>query len=297
MGETLKPSYRSTFESLADDADFQELTPLAQAVFWSLKLKLGQYGIAVFYKEALPAMHRRATDQQIQQALRELEAPKLGRSHGWIRTERNVVWIVNGLKFEPSFTITNPNHRTGVVRFVRNLPRLPIVEAFITHYELDATPAGESPSPSPPPTHPLSYSPSHGESQEKTKTETSPDNTSPSSSPARVTPLHGRLASENDRAALDLLLSAVSNPNTWVADLAASLDGMPGHRHVTPIELGIALRAYAKNGALKNPNSAQFDGYLRRAKSSEPDRAKTQNGAVPRSTAAVPSAYGKLLGG
>lgn len=131
--------YRSAFESLADDHDFQELTPLAQAVFWTLKLKLGQYGIAVFYVSTLAEIHRKATPAQITDALAELERAKPGRSHGWIRRERNVVWIINGLRFEPSITLENKNHRTGALRFARTLPQTTLVQAFIQHYALDGT--------------------------------------------------------------------------------------------------------------------------------------------------------------
>jgi hypothetical protein len=55
-------------------------------------------------------------------------------SHDWARTERNVVWVVDGLMFEPSIQRTNANHRKSVSAYLNGLPKLAIVEAFRRHY-------------------------------------------------------------------------------------------------------------------------------------------------------------------
>lgn len=161
-------SYRSSYESLVDDADYQALSPLAQAVFHTLKLKLGMYGIAVLYTGVLEEIHRCASPHQVTEALRELEAKKtISGAGGWIRRERNVVWLVNGLKFDPAFTTGNANNRKGAIAYARSLPRLALIDEFLSYYGL-TTPSG-TPSPTPLPTP----SPTPGGSTEtETETET-----------------------------------------------------------------------------------------------------------------------------
>lgn len=147
-------SYRSSYESLVDDAEYQALSPLAQAVFHTLKLKLGQYGIAVFYTSMLEDIHSRASRDQIRDALCELEAQKANGARGWIKIERNVVWMVNGLRFDPSFTEANTNNRKGAVAFTKGLPRLAIVDEFLSYYDLTSpsvAPTNPLPTPSPTP--------------------------------------------------------------------------------------------------------------------------------------------------
>jgi hypothetical protein len=129
-----KGSYRSSFESLVDDHDYQLLTPLAQSILHTLKLKLGQYGIAVFYLSALEEIHQRANASEIRAAVKELEATKPSGERGWIARERNVVWIVNGLKHDPSWVQSNTNNQKGAATFVGSLPRLAIVAEFATLY-------------------------------------------------------------------------------------------------------------------------------------------------------------------
>lgn len=128
--------YRASFEALADDADYQDLSPLAQAVFHTLKLKLGQYGIAVFYPSLLQEYHRQASPLALEQAMAELAAVKPSGGDGWIVRERNVVWLRNGLKYEPSLSLENANHRKGAYRWAMSLPKLAVVDAFIRSYDL-----------------------------------------------------------------------------------------------------------------------------------------------------------------
>lgn len=71
--------------------------------------------------------------------------------------------------------------------------------------------------------------------------------------------------SEVDRAALGELLGVVPSPATWIADLTASLDGMPGHTLATPAQLGEAIRDYLGNGASTNPNLRQMRRYIESA--------------------------------
>lgn len=123
--------YRSLFVALVDDGDFQSLSAQARAVFYPLKLKLGQAGIDVFYPEMLPRLTG-LSPAECEAALQELHATD------WIRSERNVFWIRNGLAHEPSDPLTSPNNRRGIELFIRTLPKLDIVAEFARYYDLEA---------------------------------------------------------------------------------------------------------------------------------------------------------------
>lgn len=74
-----------------------------------------------------------------------------------------------------------------------------------------------------------------------------------------------RLSSDADRTALSTVLERVPDRSAFLAELAASLDSMPGHAHVTPIQAGQALRDFRGIGALRNPTLKLFRGFLRNA--------------------------------
>lgn len=131
-----KGAYRSSYEALVDDADYQDLTPLAQAVFHTLKLKLGQYGIAVFYLSTLEQIHQRAHRAEIATVIEELEHTKPSGAPGWLVREKNVLWLRNGLMFEPYYAPNNDKQRKGALAFALTLPKLQIVRDFAAHYAL-----------------------------------------------------------------------------------------------------------------------------------------------------------------
>jgi hypothetical protein len=135
-------AYRATFESIDDDRDWRKLSPLAKATFDTLKRRLGQYGINIVALETLPRIVN-CSAADMDGAFAELEAPKPGREHGWIRREEDVVWIVNGLRFEPTLFVEglkpNENHRMGAARHGRQLHQLTrasIVSEFMAYYGL-----------------------------------------------------------------------------------------------------------------------------------------------------------------
>lgn len=125
-------AYRAIHTVLLDGPDYQALTPEAKLVLITLKLNLGPTGIDVLY----PAVLEPQTGLSARAIVRALE--DLERAN-WIRRERNVVWIVTGLRHEPSRSLTNANHRKEIGEHLDALPRLPIVEAFRAHYELPAS--------------------------------------------------------------------------------------------------------------------------------------------------------------
>jgi hypothetical protein len=122
--------YRGFYVALPDDPDFQTLSGVARAVFYPLKLKLGLAGIAVFYPEMLPALTGFSLEETTA-ALEELRAAE------WIRSERNVYWVRNGLRFDPAQPLRSPNQRKAIDDYLATLPRVQIVNDFAAYYGLD----------------------------------------------------------------------------------------------------------------------------------------------------------------
>lgn len=131
--------HRSVYASIVDDADFQELSPDARLLFFILKLTLGVSGIDVVYTSSLVEKCGKP-QRAINAALKQL------RDNDWIRTERNVTWLRNGLRFEPSISIKNPKHITAIQKHLRSLPRLAIVDDFIRYYGIPSPWVSDTPS-------------------------------------------------------------------------------------------------------------------------------------------------------
>lgn len=127
--------YRTFFCAFADDPDVHTLSGDAVKLLVFLKLSLPATGIGVVYNAAQAERMQMSLDQ-LDQLYRELETPKPGSEHGWIRRDRNVVWVVNALKFEPGLSPANTKkHVPFVRRLVAELdPKLSIVRAFKRHY-------------------------------------------------------------------------------------------------------------------------------------------------------------------
>ena len=119
--------YRPIYTVLVHGADYQQLSPVEKLVLLHCKLNLGAAGIGVLYVAVL-ADQTGLSDDQVRLALTTLE------HRDWVRVERNVVWVIDGLKFEPSLVRDNPNHRKWVRRHLAGLPNLAIVNAFRARY-------------------------------------------------------------------------------------------------------------------------------------------------------------------
>lgn len=127
--------YRSIFCSFWDNADTHALSDGAYRVLTTLKGTLNAAGIGVVYLAQLAERCGKGGYDDLRAPLTELECPKDGEQYGWIRREKNVVWIVNGLFYEPSLTFNNSRHRTFVRdRCLAPLGDVPIVVSFRDYY-------------------------------------------------------------------------------------------------------------------------------------------------------------------
>lgn len=130
-----KGEFRSIYVALLDSWEFQELSACARSCLTTLKLKLGKAGIDVFAPETLPR-YTGFPAEACSAALGELQDAR------WILVERNVYWLRNGLRFEPSDPLSNSNGRKGIENHLKTLPDLPIVSAFAAYYGLKSPYSG-----------------------------------------------------------------------------------------------------------------------------------------------------------
>lgn len=153
--------YRAIHTVIVDSPEFMDLSPEAQLVFFHLKLRLGATGIDVVpAAEGVLAESSNLSLEQVRTALSELcgesptPSPSDGIPHplpmGWLRRERHVFWLRNALRFEPSRTLSNENHRKNILGHLAGLPKLAIVNDFADYYELPRPfpEVGDTPSPS-----------------------------------------------------------------------------------------------------------------------------------------------------
>ena len=89
------------------------------------------------------------------------------------------------------------------------------------------------------------------------------------------------LLSEEDKPHFDRLLAVVSDPETWASEMGAMLDGMVGHHHATPPQIGRVLRDISANGTAKNATMKMFRVYVESAIAEDKKpQTKTQNNAA-----------------
>lgn len=238
--------YRSIRTVLIDGPDFQRLTPAARLTFLCVKLNLGPWGIAVFRGAVSALAEQTGYDEpQVSRALAELEAA------GWIRRDRNVVWVVNGVTHEPAFSHRDEKHRKALHAHLATLPRLPIVMAFVEHHP-EWFPNGiNGDAPTRPIARPLegpSKAPGSTEDDDEDRRQNYP------------TPSSARARDELGHHVTERLNSASAKRFLAVAD--AALRGL-NTPLLTDQQLAHAIDDFIANG--EPPNLARFRGYLRRA--------------------------------
>lgn len=129
MSAAGRGEFRCVFVVWQDTPAVQALTGNAQNVWTHVKLRLRAHGIGVLYPEELVRRcGRDATVASVAAAFDELEAA------GFLRREGGVVWLVNGLRFEPFMRPASADSRRGVQRLVASLPQCALVDAFRAYH-------------------------------------------------------------------------------------------------------------------------------------------------------------------
>ena len=106
---TDRGKHQSIHTALIDDPTFQKLTPEAKLCFFTLKLMLGAAGIDVVRAHQLAIAEVTGLQvEAVRTALRDLE------NAGFLMIESNVLWLPNGLRFNPALNLDNENHRKSI---------------------------------------------------------------------------------------------------------------------------------------------------------------------------------------
>lgn len=122
---------RSLYSAIFDDPDFQALPASARHVLLTARLcqQAGPGAIFTCYPEVL-ARQTGLTARQVEGALKALERD------GWIQREGLVLWVVNGLRYDPTMHLSDTKHQKAVARSVAALPRFSIVLKFCDYYQI-----------------------------------------------------------------------------------------------------------------------------------------------------------------
>jgi hypothetical protein len=153
-----KGTYRAVHTSLWDDPGYEKLSPEARHVL--LVLRLGtQSNLPCCYRLRLSVL-----SENTGYPLDTLCSPIAElKNEGWIQFDGVVVWIINGLKYDPQISLANPKHFENVLKVLSGLPKSQIVLNCCKHYSIDThdigygegfdtvSPPNPNPSPSPSP--------------------------------------------------------------------------------------------------------------------------------------------------
>jgi len=123
--------YRGLFAALFDDPDFQRLPSAARLVLLTVRL-CHQAGLASIYRYYAEVLARQTglPLKALEQALRELEEA------GWIARDEVVLWVRNGLRYDPHVRLSDPKHRKAVEKTIAALPKRAIVLKFCDYYAI-----------------------------------------------------------------------------------------------------------------------------------------------------------------
>jgi len=133
--------HRSFYVSILDDPDFQSMDGLVFKLLFALKLMLGAGGIGTIRKLGLTEVLGCSLDE-LENAFAVLETAKPGEEFGWILRERNIVWLINGLRHERGLSPKSQQHRQYIANQLKPLGHRSIVQRFRSHYPewFDPTP-------------------------------------------------------------------------------------------------------------------------------------------------------------
>jgi hypothetical protein len=136
--------FRGVSSVLFDDPDYQHLSPHARLLLLTLRL-CRDAGPSAIFEYATDKLMRQTglPPKTLETAFKALET-----GH-WVQREYPIVWVRNGLRYDPLVRVTNPGHRDAILRSLAILPQYKIVKTFCEYYHL--------PYPIPPEFNPLPY--------------------------------------------------------------------------------------------------------------------------------------------
>ena len=127
--------WRAVYASLVDHEDFRALSPNARLVLFVLRLGPSTTIASIFtYYPAVLQAQTGLSPRALEAALKELERTP-SPEHPWIVRDASVLWIRNGLRFDPNLSMSNDNHIVAIRRTVAALPqRSAVVQQFLAYY-------------------------------------------------------------------------------------------------------------------------------------------------------------------
>jgi uncharacterized phage protein (TIGR02220 family) len=136
--EESRGNYRSTYQSLVDDPDFQALPPEQRHVMHVLKVtRVANYaGIYLVDDGELVTIAKQVGIDQ-SELLTAFDGLEAGH---WLYYMPPLLWVRNALRFEPSISLRNRNHRRSMARHLCSLEASPLVVAFCRYYGFDVPP-------------------------------------------------------------------------------------------------------------------------------------------------------------
>ena len=122
---------RGLFSALFDDRDYQRLPAEARLVLLTARLckQAGPGVIFRYYPEVL-AHQTGLTLRRVEAAVDALKAARFAD------LEDGVLWIRNGLRYDPNLRLSDPKHLKSVARSLADLPRAEIVLRFCDYYHI-----------------------------------------------------------------------------------------------------------------------------------------------------------------
>lgn len=123
--------YRGVYTSLVDDPDFQRLTPQARHVLATMRLSR-DIGPGCIWRAYLDPIARRTgwSLKIVERSLHELV------TMGWIEWDGVILWIKNGLRYDPTFKISDEKHVKAITKHIASLPKREIVVRFCQYYKI-----------------------------------------------------------------------------------------------------------------------------------------------------------------
>ena len=131
IGEVMVSKYQTLYQKITSNPEFQSFSSAAQLVFYTIKFCKENNAANLFeiYTETL-SKRNNLTQKEVEKGLKELEEKE------WIKREGELLWIVKGMKNNPSFTMNNTKHQKALLSCLNELPKMRIVFSFLNFYNL-----------------------------------------------------------------------------------------------------------------------------------------------------------------